>query len=253
MSILGHIRYSSTALAASAHILSAGPIFAPEPTRDDREGRSDPPDKGPVVPLGGWPKRAADILIAIAALLLAAPVMLSIAILIRASSRGPVLFAHRRVGFGGRTFQCYKFRTMVPNAEAVLEEYLASNPEAAAEWRESQKLRHDPRTNFIGLMLRKASLDELPQFYNVLRGDMSCVGPRPIVRDELQRYGTFADYYLRTRPGLTGLWQVTGRSNTDYDKRVSLDTQYVRTWSFWADMVILCRTPLAVGRVAQVY
>jgi exopolysaccharide production protein ExoY len=192
-----------------------------------------------------------DVVVALTALVLAAPVMLVIAGLIRVTSGGPALFSHSRVGFNGRPFICYKFRTMSTNAEQLLVEYLARNPEAAMEWEENRKLKRDPRITFLGLMLRKSSLDELPQLFNILRGDMSCVGPRPIVADELQRYGVCAGEYLRTRPGLTGLWQVTGRSSSDYSTRVALDSQYVRNWSIWADMVILLRTTFAVIRFDQ--
>jgi exopolysaccharide production protein ExoY len=189
-----------------------------------------------------------DVVIALIALVLAAPVMLVVAALIRVIGGGPALFSQSRVGFDGKPFACYKFRTMCINADQVLREYLARNPESAMEWESNRKLKRDPRVTFFGLMLRKSSLDELPQLFNILRGDMSCVGPRPIVADELQRYGACAGEYLRTRPGLTGLWQVTGRSDSDYSTRVALDSQYVRNWSLWADLVILLRTVFAVMR-----
>jgi exopolysaccharide production protein ExoY len=203
-------------------------------------------------PLGGWPKRLTDVAIAIAALALAAPLMLLVAFLIKMTDRGPVFYAHGRVGFGGRPFRCYKFRSMAANADALLAQHLARDHDAAREWRESQKLTHDPRVTFFGQMLRKSSIDELPQLFNVLRGDMSCVGPRPITPDELERYGPYIDYYLRTRPGLTGLWQVTGRSSTEYASRVQLDTHYVRGWSLRFDFAILCRTPVALARFSEV-
>lgn len=161
---------------------------------------------------------------------------------------GPVLFSHRRIGFNGKPFDCYKFRTMVQNAEQVLEEHLAHDPQAAEEWREAQKLRHDPRITFLGQILRKSSIDELPQLVNVLRAEMSCVGPRPIVANELPRYGSLADEYLRTRPGLTGLWQISGRDDVDYARRVGLDAQYVRNWSIRNDLTILAWTALVVMR-----
>lgn len=205
-----------------------------------------------LVPVGGWPKRLTDIAISLAALILAAPIMVMLAVLVRAASRGPVFFAHTRVGFQGKPFKCYKFRTMVADADRVLQSCLAENPLAAAEWKATQKLRNDPRVNFVGQLLRRSSLDELPQLYNVLRGQMSCVGPRPVIRDELERYGSHADFYLRARPGLTGSWQVTGRSTADYSQRVALDVQYVRDWSFWTDLLILSRTPIAVTRLSDV-
>jgi exopolysaccharide production protein ExoY len=199
-------------------------------------------------PLGGHVKRAMDLVIAVTALVLAAPVMLIVALLIRTTEGGPAMFSHSRVGYGGKQFDCYKFRSMVSNSQEVLKEYLETNPEAAKEWEETRKIRNDPRITFLGRILRKSSLDELPQLFNIIRGDMSCVGPRPVVTDELQRYGYHAGEYLRTRPGLTGLWQVTGRSSTDYASRVALDSQYVKNWSPWLDIVILCRTVFAVMR-----
>ncbi|HXV28828.1 MAG TPA: sugar transferase [Sinorhizobium sp.] len=199
-------------------------------------------------PLGGWPKRALDLVVASTAIVLALPLMLVAAFLIKVITGGPVLFAHRRIGFNGASFDCYKFRTMVKNANEVLEEYLASHPQAAEEWRETQKLKHDPRITLLGHILRKSSIDELPQLVNILRGEMSCVGPRPIVANELGRYGADADEYLKTRPGLTGLWQISGRNDVDYARRVVLDAQYVRSWSIWNDLVILAWTAIAVMR-----
>jgi exopolysaccharide production protein ExoY len=219
---------------------AAEPVAAPT-----REGE-------PPRPVGGLPKRIADIAIALVALILAAPVMLAVAGLIRLSTGGPALFAHRRVGYRGTPFYCYKFRTMVPDAEAALAAHLARDPDAAREWSETRKLRKDPRITPLGHLLRKSSLDELPQLINILRGDMSCVGPRPVVTEELERYGPFVDDYLSARPGLTGLWQVTGRSSTDFANRVSLDSHYVRHWSLIADVVILARTTVAVMRLDEV-
>ncbi|MER9301132.1 sugar transferase [Mesorhizobium sp. M0621] len=202
-------------------------------------------------PLGGRPKRMMDMTVALIALVLAAPVMLAVALLILVTDGGPVVFSHTRVGFNGKRFACYKFRTMVANSERVLADYLASNPEAAKEWEQNWKFKNDPRITFLGYILRKSSLDELPQLINVLRGEMSCVGPRPVVPDELRRYGSCAIDYLKTRPGLTGLWQVTGRDAMDYPSRVSIDSRYVREWSLWADVVILVRTVFAVMKFDQ--
>ena len=140
---------------------------------------------------------------------------------------------------------------MAVDAERLLPEYLARHPQAALEWETTRKLRYDPRVTRVGHLLRKTSLDELPQLFNVLRGEMSCVGPRPVVSDELALYGAFSEDYLRTRPGVTGLWQVTGRSTTDFAHRVSLDSHYVRNWSLLADAVILARTTFAVARFDQ--
>jgi exopolysaccharide production protein ExoY len=186
-------------------------------------------------PLGGRPKRAIDIAVAAAALIAALPLMLVVALLIRLTCKGPVIFSHQRIGFNGSTFRCYKFRTMVTDAETRLQAHLAADPQAADEWRRSRKLKRDPRLTLLGGLLRKSSLDELPQLFNILRGDMSCVGPRPIVAEELRRYGPVAKDYLHTRPGLTGLWQVTGRDSVDYAGRVLLDAQYVRNWSMRTD------------------
>jgi exopolysaccharide production protein ExoY len=199
-------------------------------------------------PVGGAVKRAMDLVIATTALLLASPVMIIVALLINLTAGGAPIFSHNRVGFGGRQFKCYKFRSMVANSEAVLEAYLEANPEARREWEECRKIRNDPRVTLLGRMLRRSSLDELPQLFNIIRGDMSCVGPRPVVIDELKRYGDCMEDYLRARPGLTGLWQVSGRSNTDYASRVALDSRYVREWSIWLDIRILFRTILAVLR-----
>ena len=184
--------------------------------------------------------------VALIALVLASPVMLVVALLIWVTDGGPAIFSHTRVGFNGKRFACYKFRTMVANSQQVLADYLAKNPEAAKEWEQNWKFKNDPRITFLGRILRKSSLDELPQLINVLRGEMSCVGPRPVGPDELQRYGACAAEYLQARPGLTGLWQVTGRDAVDYASRVSIDSRYIRNWSIWADVVILGRTVFAV-------
>ena len=193
-------------------------------------------------PVGGSLKRAIDVVVATTTLVLALPIILCVALLIKLSTGGPVLFSHRRIGFRGRSFACYKFRTMVENSAEALESYLRDNPEAAREWQATQKLRHDPRLIPFGQMLRKSSIDELPQLLNVLKGEMSCVGPRPVIEEELQRYGSRAAVYLAARPGLTGLWQVSGRNKVDYDVRVGLDTTYIRNWSVWKDFAILMRT-----------
>jgi exopolysaccharide production protein ExoY len=239
--------------------------FMPSPTKEIACAAPWVSEKGPLVgvpgiadrpnvvdaPLGGRPKRLIDVSFAIAGLVLAGPLMLLIALLMKVLDPGPVFFAHDRVGFGGRSFRCYKFRSMAVNADALLAQHLACDPEAAREWHATQKLRHDPRVSFLGKCLRRSSLDELPQLFNILLGEMSCVGPRPIVPAELERYGSSADYYLRARPGLTGLWQVSGRSSAEYATRVRLDAGYVRSWSLWADFGILCRTPRALLRFGE--
>ncbi len=192
-------------------------------------------------PVGRTCKRVLDIVAAALLLLLILPAMLAIAMLVRRDG-GPALFRHQRIGAGGRSFTCLKFRSMAPDADSMLASHLNSNPEAAAEWKASQKLRHDPRVTKFGRIIRQTSLDELPQLFNVLCGDMSLVGPRPIVHSELMLYGAHAASYLLVRPGLTGLWQVSGRSDTSYERRIALDVSYVRTWSLWQDMAILMKT-----------
>jgi exopolysaccharide production protein ExoY len=210
-----------------------------------------PAELAPTAPAGGSLKRALDIAIALTALVLLAPVMVAIAAIIWLTQGGSVVFAHERVGLGGRTFRCLKFRTMVPDAAERLARYLATNEEAARIWAETQKLRNDPRVTWFGHILRKSSLDELPQLFNVLRGEMSCVGPRPVVADELRRYGEHAYEYVKARPGITGLWQVSGRSNTTYAHRVKLDRVYVRRCSLLLDLGILLRTLPAVLKVSE--
>ncbi|PSC04013.1 sugar transferase [Alsobacter soli] len=202
------------------------------------------PDTGAAV--GGWPKRVLDLAIALLALVLLLPIMLFIMALIRAKMGGPVIYSHTRVGQNGRPFSCLKFRTMVKDSDLALRRHLASDPAAAREWREFRKLHNDPRVTPLGAMLRKSSLDELPQLFNVLRGDMSCVGPRPVPADELERYGAHAADYARARPGLTGLWQTSGRNLRTYEERIALDCEYVQNWSLWSDVVILAKTIPAV-------
>jgi exopolysaccharide production protein ExoY len=193
-------------------------------------------------PVGGRIKRLFDIAIATLALIALSPLMLAVALLIKLTMGGPVLFAHRRIGLNGKPFPCYKFRTMVNDAEERLSRYLAQDPHIAREWSEARKLEHDPRVTMLGRVLRKSSLDELPQLVNVLRGDMSCVGPRPVVAAELERYGASVTDYLSTRPGLTGLWQISGRNSVSYATRVALDSAYTRNWSVLLDLAIVVRT-----------
>lgn len=193
-------------------------------------------------PVGGLLKRSADFVGAALLLFFFFPLIGFIALSVRLAGPGPVIFAHERVGFGGRTFRCYKFRSMVSNADIVLAQYLASNPAARSEWESSRKLTDDPRITPIGRFLRVTSLDELPQLLNVLKGEMSLVGPRPIVADEAQHYGDRYPDYLSARPGMTGLWQVSGRSDVSYAQRVDLDSRYVASWSVQQDVSILLRT-----------
>jgi Undecaprenyl-phosphate galactose phosphotransferase WbaP len=187
-------------------------------------------------------KRVLDIVMTLGILVAIFPLLLAIGIAIKIDSPGPILYWQRRVGRGGIEFRAWKLRSMVRNAEALLNQYLEDHPELALEWRQNQKLRNDPRITRVGRFLRRTSLDEIPQLWNVLRGDMSLVGPRPIVRDEISRYGKYFHLYTRVNSGITGLWQVSGRSETSYEQRVSFDTFYVRNWSVWLDLCILFRT-----------
>lgn len=202
-------------------------------------------------PLGGWWKRLLDVLISASALLLLTPAILLTMCLIYFTMGRPIFFSHQRVGFRGGTFKCYKFRTMVNDAGQKLEIYLRDNPAAMMEWETCRKLKNDPRITPLGAILRKSSLDELPQLINIIRGEMTCVGPRPVTADELSRYRNSARYYLKVRPGLTGLWQVRGRSQTTFETRVALDRTYIVNWSMWLDIKILIKTIPAVLRFDQ--
>ena len=174
--------------------------------------------------------------------MLMCPLLLAIVVLIKLDSPGPAVYGHRRVGAGGEHFRCWKFRTMYTNAEQLLDECLQGDPRLRAEWEQTFKLRDDPRVTRVGRFLRKTSLDELPQLWNVLIGQMSLVGPRPIVDAEIPKYGAAYDLYRRIRPGISGFWQVSGRSDTSYAERVKLDAYYVHNWSVWLDLIILART-----------
>lgn len=165
-----------------------------------------------------------------------------IALLIKLDSPGPIFYSQIRIGQNGEHFKAWKFRTMVRNADYALKDYLEKHPELQEAWQRDHKLRYDPRVTRIGRFLRRTSLDELPQLWNILRGEMSLVGPRPIVDEEIPRYGDKFPLYTKVIPGLTGLWQVSGRNNITYEERVSLDAYYVRNWSVWLDIYILLRT-----------
>jgi Undecaprenyl-phosphate galactose phosphotransferase WbaP len=198
-------------------------------------------------------KRVFDlVLVGLLGLLALAPGGL-IALAIAIDSRGPVFFAHRRVGEARGTFRLWKFRSMVRDADALLERYLRQHPERASEWERTHKLKDDPRVTRVGRFLRKTSLDELPQLWNVLRGDMSMVGPRPIVAAEIAKYGPAFGLYSQVLPGLTGLWQVSGRNDTQYGRRVELDCHYIRTWSAARDLQILFRTAGVIVRGRGAY
>lgn len=187
-----------------------------------------------------------DMIVTIVGTICISPLLIAIAIWIYKDSPGPVIFKHIRVGKDGKEFPCYKFRSMCIDAKEKLEELLQNNPEARAEWERDFKLKHDPRITKSGAFLRKTSLDELPQLFNVLKGEMSLVGPRPIIKAEMERYGEHIDDYLMVRPGIAGMWQCSGRNDIDYTERVQMDSWYVRNWSVWLDIMILWRTFKAV-------
>lgn len=190
-------------------------------------------------------KRVMDVAGASVLILVFLPLMVIVALIVR-SDGGPAIFRHMRVGRDGRPFPCLKFRSMAVDADRRLADLLATDPAAKAQWERDFKLNPDPRVTRIGRFLRKSSLDELPQLLNILRGEMSLVGPRPIIEAEVPRYGRYIAHYLECRPGLTGLWQISGRSDVSYRQRVALDTVYARHQSVWLDCVILLRTVVVV-------
>jgi lipopolysaccharide/colanic/teichoic acid biosynthesis glycosyltransferase len=185
-------------------------------------------------------KRLCDIVGAIALAVLFSPLMITASLIL--ARTGSVIYRHKRIGLGGKTFECLKFRTMVPDADRMLHELLAEDDTLKAEWLQGHKLRHDPRVTPIGRFLRRTSLDELPQLWNVVRGEMSLVGPRPVIREELLRYGRASAVYLAVKPGITGLWQTMGRNDTDYRRRVAMDVYYVRNQTLLLDTYILAKT-----------
>jgi Undecaprenyl-phosphate galactose phosphotransferase WbaP len=187
-------------------------------------------------------KRFVDVVVAALTLLATLPLLVVIAVSIKLTSKGPVLFGHTRIGRYGKPFRAWKFRTMYRGADEILRAHLDNDAAARAEWDNSQKLRNDPRVTAVGRLLRSTSLDELPQTWNVLVGDMSIVGPRPIVGEEVRRYGDALRHYVTVKPGITGLWQVSGRNDVSYHQRVQLDQFYIRHWSPWLDIHILART-----------
>jgi Undecaprenyl-phosphate galactose phosphotransferase WbaP len=187
-------------------------------------------------------KRTMDLALTLLGSIVVLPLSLLIALAIKLDSPGPVLYSQTRLGKNGKPFPAFKFRSMIENADEILHDYLLQHPELEKEWQATQKLKKDPRITRLGKFLRRTSLDELPQLLNVLRGEMSLVGPRPIVKDEIQRYGWVWNLYQRVRPGITGQWQISGRNDTTYQKRTDMDAYYVRNWSVWLDIYILART-----------
>lgn len=191
-------------------------------------------------------KRGLDVTLATVGLVFLLPAIALVMIALLIADGRPLCYAHTRIGRNGRPFQCLKFRTMCRDSAERLEALLSSCPVSRREWEESRKLENDPRVHRLGDFMRRSSLDEVPQLINVLRGEMSLVGPRPVTSEELERYGDAVDHYLSQRPGITGLWQVSGRSDTSYGERVALDSRYARTRSLWLDIVILYRTVIVV-------
>jgi Undecaprenyl-phosphate galactose phosphotransferase WbaP len=199
-----------------------------------------------------WPqrvfKRVFDVVGALCALVVLSPLFLVLAILVKRQDGGPIGYSQIRIGREGVPFRCLKFRTMARNADALLASWQKENPELYEEYQKSYKLRDDPRVTRLGKWMRRTSLDELPQLINILRGEMSFVGPRPVVEKELiDYYGPSAQLYMRVRPGLTGLWQVSGRSNTGYEERIAFDEWYILNWSVWYDLIILAQTFVAIA------
>lgn len=187
-------------------------------------------------------KRGFDLVCTLVGVICLLPVLAGIALWIYTDSPGPVIFKHRRIGRNGKEFPCYKFRSMCADADVKLKKLLETNPQARAEWETEFKLKNDPRITKSGDFLRKTSLDELPQLFNVLKGDMSLVGPRPIIREEISRYGKYIEDFYMVRPGITGMWQTSGRNDVPYNERVQMDTWYVRNWNVWFDIVLIWRT-----------
>ena len=208
--------------------------------------------RGTRAPADQLSKRLFDIVFAALLIFFLSPLLLAIATIAWVEC-GTVLFGHRRVGANGEEFICWKFRTMVDNADKLLDRLFIADPAARAEWERDFKLKNDPRLTRTGKLLRVTSLDELPQLFNVLIGEMSLVGPRPIVAAEINRYGVTFDDYVQCRPGITGVWQTSGRNNVDYRERVRLDAIYVRDWSMQGDIMLLLKTPLVVLRRIGAY
>jgi len=204
--------------------------------------------------IGGWLKRSFDVVVSAALLIAVLPLFAIISVLVRLTDGNDVLYRQRRIGCGGKPFQCLKFRTMVLNGDEVLDQYLQANPEDAENWKKYRKLKHDPRIlGFVGQFLRKKSLDELPQLINVLRGEMSLVGPRPVTEVEYDSYYKDTAVYTQARPGITGLWQISGRNEITFEERVALDRSYVKNWSLQNDLSILVKTPVVVVTGAGAY
>lgn len=202
---------------------------------------------------GRFIKRSMDLILSLIGGIFLLPLGALLAVLIKLDSPGPVFYRQKRIGRYGKVFSVWKFRTMAQNADTILQQYLEHNPELRAEWALTQKLKDDPRITRVGRILRQYSLDEVPQLINVLRGEMSIVGPRPCMPQQIELYGHIFELYKRVRPGITGMWQVSGRNETTYAERVRLDEYYVRNWSIWLDIYILIRTVWVVLRREGAY
>ena len=188
-------------------------------------------------------KRILDVIVASLGLVVLAPIFLILAVLVKIDSKGPVFFAHTRIGKNGKKFKMYKFRTMYENAQEMIKEF---TPEQMAEWKENYKLKDDPRITKIGKILRKTSLDELPQIINIIKGDISIIGPRPVIGEELEKYGENKNKFLSERPGLTGYWAANGRSDTTYEERMEMELYYIDNISFKTDFKIFFKTIISV-------
>lgn len=198
-------------------------------------------------------KAALDFILAFLGVIILSPIYLYIAYKIKKEDGGKAIYAYDCIGKNGKVFKCYKFRSMIENSQEVLKKYLEDNVEARAEWETFYKLKNDPRITKIGAKLRKSSLDELPQLFNVLKGDMSLVGPRQIVKDEITKFGKYIDLYYSVKPGITGYWQVCGRSEVDYKTRVEMTVWYINNWSLWLDIKILIKTVSVVLKKTGAY
>lgn len=224
---------------AALHTFTAVRVHVPHVPRRERSPSAEP--RKVSQPLRGLAERSLDIIFALGLAVVFSPVILTSVVALSLSG-GPIIFKQTRLGRGGREFRVYKFRTMVPNAAEVLQQLLDRDPVVREEWERDFKIRNDPRVTSIGRFLRKTSLDELPQLWNILKGDMSMVGPRPIEPFEIVKYGRFAKHYYALRPGLTGLWQVSGRSDTTYQRRVALDAFYAKNRSLSLNLGIILKT-----------
>lgn len=191
-------------------------------------------------------KRFIDIALLLISSPLTIPLVLVVSLIVKLTSPGPVFYGHKRIGKNGKEFKCWKFRSMVTDADKQLEKILAENPEMRAEWEKDRKFTNDPRVTKVGKILRKTSIDEIPQFFNILTGEMSFVGPRPVTKPELEKYGTKSDFILLAQPGLSGMWQISGRSDTGYEERITLDSYYIQNWSVWLDIWIIIKTVIVV-------